>query len=254
MRSRANRRRKEARRRPLQLPKVNWARIVTGVAALTFVGATYVSTLWIMDRPIEAVVINGKFERVTADQLEDVLAPHLRHGFVSVDLGKVQRELTAVPWLATASVRRNWPGTLEISVTEEEAAARWGKSGLVNMHGELFVEDASHIPAELPRLTGPAGAESEVTALYFDVERRLEQRGMSATSLTLNRRGAWELELSNGIRVRLGARLVRQRLERFFLALDRVVGPGVGKVNYVDMRYTNGFAIGWKQEGRQPNV
>ena len=54
-----------------------------------------------------------------------------------------------------------------------------------------------------------------------------------------------------------------QRLDRFFDALDRVIAAEAERVDYVDMRYTNGFAIGWKDrkpvraqftEDAEPNV
>jgi cell division protein FtsQ len=54
--------------------------------------------------------------------------------------------------------------------------------------------------------------------------------------------------LSNGIGVRLGSQDVDLRLERFFEALDTVVSPVAADVQFVDMRYTNGFSVGWKQQ------
>ena len=47
--------------------------------------------------------------------------------------------------------------------------------------------------------------------------------------------------------VRLGAEAVDQRIERFFRALDGGVGIGSDRVAYVDMRYTHGFAVGWRE-------
>ena len=63
-----NRRRRAKRSVTLPKVEINWARIVTGCAALIVIGAVYVATLWAMDRPIDAVVINGSFQRVTADR------------------------------------------------------------------------------------------------------------------------------------------------------------------------------------------
>jgi cell division protein FtsQ len=259
------RNRRRQAKRSIKLPdvKINWARIVTGCAGLIVIGAVYIATLWAMDRPIDAVVINGSFQRVTADRFEEYLAPHIRTGFLSANLNGMQDDLLSIPWVAKASVTRRWPGTIEVTIQEQQAAACWGDSGLLNVDGDLFIRKASHIPAELPRLNGPDGTEARVAALYFRIEEQLEHRGMGAVSLSLNRRGAWEFELSSGIRVRLGSRLVERRLDRFFVALDHVVAARSDNVDYVDMRYTNGFAIGWKdqdsmrgngKEGSKPHV
>ena len=244
-------------------PAVNWAGITTFSGVCAMVVTIYFVTLWLMDRPIESVVINGAFERVSAVQLEDALARHVQTGFLSADLNAMRAELTRIPWIANAKVRRRWPGAITVQVVEQRPAARWGNSGLLNMHGELFVEEATHIPAELPRLVGPRGTEQRVTEMFFRIEERLEQRGLAAVSLLLDKRGAWALQLSNGIRVRLGARFVEDRIDRFFVALDKFIESNSSQVDYVDMRYTNGFAIGWKEkspvqvqsaEGSKPHV
>jgi cell division protein FtsQ len=222
-----------------------------------------VAMLWLMDRPIESVVINGAFQRVSAIQLEEALYPHVQTGFLDVDLHAMRAELASIPWVANASVRRRWPGLIEVQIVEQQPSACWGERGLLNIKGELFVTEASHIPVELPRLDGPDGFEGRVAAMYFRIENRLEQRGMAAVSLRLDNRGAWEFKLSNGIQVRLGASTVEQRLDRFFIALDQVLSSQAEHVEYIDMRYTNGFAIGWKdrnpiraqaRDGARPHV
>jgi len=242
---------------------VNWARIAMfgAVASLAFCG--YAAAVWVMDRPIDAVVINGAFERVSAIQVEDALSLHAQTGFLSANLRSMRAELMEIPWVANANVRRRWPGSIEVRITEERPAACWGNAGLLNFQGELFVDEVQHVPAELPRLAGPEGSERRVSQMFFAIEERLEQRGMAAVALRLDQRGAWEVQLSSGISVRLGASFVDQRLDRFFEALDKVIAAQAERVDYVDMRYTNGFAIGWKDqkpmraeftEDAEPNV
>lgn len=233
------------------------------VIAVIIIMIGRVAMLWLMDRPIESVVINGAFQRVSAIQLEEALSPHVQTGFLDVDLHAMRAELASIPWVANASVRRRWPGLIEVQIVEQQPSACWGERGLLNIKGELFVTEASHIPVELPRLDGPDGFEGRVAAMYFRIENRLEQRGMAAVSLRLDNRGAWEFKLSNGIQVRLGASTVEQRLDRFFIALDQVLSSQAEHVEYIDMRYTNGFAIGWKdrnpiraqaRDGARPHV
>lgn len=249
-RRRANRRKTPARSKRSwkwpTLPKINWG-LLGNVCLLTFFSVlTYFGTLWLMDRPINSVRIEGRFERVTAVQVEAAMSPYLDEGFLSLSIGDLQRAVTALPWVERASVRRSWPAAIHVSLVEERAAARWGANGLLNVYGELFVREAKHVPAELPRLSGPEGTEIQVAKRFFDLDARLQQRGLNAVSLSLDARGSWQLGLSNGVRVRLGADDVDGRAARFFVALDSVLEPLTDQINYVDMRYTNGFAVGWK--------
>jgi cell division protein FtsQ len=247
---RANRRKTPKRpRREIRLPEINinWNRIGNGVLLLFVLVGVYSGTIWVMDQPINAVRIEGRFERVSAMQIESAMTPYLNGGFLSVDLPRVQQAIADLPWVQRASVRRSWPSTLSVTVEEERAAARWGKAGLLNVYGELFVAETSHIPAELPRLSGPEGTELTVARRFFELDTQLEQRGLTAVSLSIDARGSWKLRLSNGMQVRFGAVALEGRTARFFEALDGLLVPVADKVDYIDMRYTNGFAIGWKQ-------
>ena len=125
-----NRNRKRTKR-VIPWPSINWSRVVSSIAALIVVASGYVGTLWLMDRPIERVVINGEFERVSAIQLEELLAPHLSAGFLSADLHAMRVDLIDIPWVVRASVRRRWPGTIEVNIAEQKPAAVWTDTGSV---------------------------------------------------------------------------------------------------------------------------
>lgn len=243
---RGNRRRREEPR--IKLPAIPWMAISSVIGALMVAGGLATAGRWVLNRPVERVVLNGEFERVSADQLEAVLRRAMGKGFLAADLRAIQAKVAALPWVATARVSRQWPDALEVTVTEEQPAARWGADGLLNPQGRLFVRHTSHIPAELPRLSGPEGSETEVAARYVAIHEKLVERGLALAAIDLDGRGAWTLLLSNGIAVRLGSQDVEPRLARFFEALDTVVTPVAADVRFVDMRYTNGFSVGWKQQ------
>ena len=46
--------------------------------------------------------------------------------------------------------------------------------------------------------------------------------------------------------VRLGRRDVDERLDRFIRTASQVIAHRLNDIAYVDMRYSNGFAIGWR--------
>lgn len=252
-RKRTNRRKMKKRaKREFRLPtiEIDWRQISNVVMVLAVGVGTWAAATWVMERPINSVRIAGPFERVSAVQVESAISSYVRNGFVAADLSELREAVIDLPWVQDASVRRSWPSSLSISVIEEQAAARWGKDGLLNIYGELFVGHTTHIPAELPLLSGPAGTELQVAKRFFELDTQLEQRGLNAVALEVDERGSWRLEMSNGMQVRFGAVAVEARVQRFFQALDKVLAPVANRVEYVDMRYTNGFSIGWKPVGR----
>jgi cell division protein FtsQ len=147
-----------------------------------------------------------------------------------------------------AQVRRRFPNSMHVTVIEETAMARWGEAGLLNTRGELFIRQAVHVPAELPRLSGPDGAESQVAQRYLSAQGRMLEAGMRIAALRLDERGAWEMDLDSGVTVRLGRRDVDQRLDRFIRTASQVIAHRLNDIAYVDMRYSNGFSIGWRSQ------
>jgi len=66
--------------------------------------------------------------------------------------------------------------------------------------------------------------------------------------LAMDERGAWTVALAGGQQVRLGKRDIAARLDRFFLAVLPALRSELDRIRYVDMRYTNGFAVSWLDE------
>jgi cell division protein FtsQ len=202
------------------------------------------------DRPIGQVEVGGRFQRVAPVQIEEVVAPFRGAGFLSVDLDALRAALESIPWVDRARVERRWPNGVRVFITEHVAVARWGEDGLMNTRGELFLAHARHIPPELPQLVGPAGTEAQVAQLYLKTYPRLLAVGMRLSQVELDARGAWQLTLGNGTRVRLGRQDVATRLERFIAIASSVVATRAADIGYVDLRYSNGFSIGWNAPTR----
>jgi cell division protein FtsQ len=219
-----------------------------GALLLVLVGALGALS-WALDRPVRVISIDGSFQRVSPGEIEKAVAPFATQGFMSADLADIQRAVETLPWVDHARIARRWPNSLRVTVIEQTAAARWGESGLLNTRGELFVRTATHVPAELPHLSGPEGTESQVAQRYLAAQGRMLEAGMRIAALRLDERGAWEMDLDSGVTVRLGRRDVEERIERFIHTASQVVAHRLTEISYVDMRYSNGFAIGWRNQG-----
>jgi cell division protein FtsQ len=217
--------------------------------------------LLLLDRPVQRVEVAGQFHRVSPLQVEQAVLPFTHTGFVSVELDKIKAAVESIPWVDRARVERSWPGGVAVFVNEQIPGARWGERGLLNSRGELFLKEARFIPAELPRLDGPDGTETQVARLYLDTYPRLTSVGLRLSRVSLDPRGAWQLTVTSaqntvvnvgGVTVRLGRLEVEERLERFIRAASPVVASQADNVAYVDMRYSNGFAVGWLP-GKSPS-
>lgn len=228
-------------------PSLPWRAVVRVFAAAGVFFVTLCVVFWALNQPIRTVEVTGRFQHVSPADIEQVVAREVRgEGLLTVHLGAVSRAIHTLPWVDAVSVERDWPHGLSVLVIEQVASARWGKDGLVNESGVLFATDVTRFPSGLARLSGPEGSEAEVTQRYLAMERRLSEAGLAITAMRLDARGAWQLDLANGITVRLGRSQVDERFEKFMGAALGIIEHRAADISYVDMRYTNGFAIGWR--------
>ena len=196
--------------------------------------------------PVQRVLVEGPFERVSPTAVENAVLPHLRGGFFTVDLKAIRAAAESLPWVARAQVLREWPDRVRIVVTEERPAWLWGDDGLLNVRAELFVSGERNRPQGLPRLDGPPGSERALADQYLALDATLSRCAMRVARVQLDARRATRLTLVGGIVLRLGRSEVAERARRFCGSVLAALSARLADVAYVDMRYTNGFAVGWR--------
>ena len=82
---------------------------------------------------------------------------------------------------------------------------------------------------------------------YAEFSTLLAPLGLRPRQVILSERRAWQLKLDSGLVVQLGRDLpkdgVHERLERFVEAYPRALGQIKRRLDYVDLRYPNGFVL-----------
>jgi cell division protein FtsQ len=199
--------------------------------------------------PIRRVQVAGEFHYLDRHALDRALGGLASGGFFNVDVRAVKKAAESLPWVDRASVRRVWPDTLRLEISEQVPLARWGEAALLNVRGEMF--KPATLPQDLPRFAGPKGAAVTVAEHYQWLATRLAPLGVKVAGLRLNERRAWEMSLDNGLHVLLGRAPQDEQLLRFVQAYPRLLAPRIAQVERVDLRYTNGFAVQWRP-GAEP--
>jgi len=238
-------RRQPRKDEPSLLERIDWRAVGNAAGLVALCAVLAVLLVLALDRPVQRVIIEGSFQRVARPEIEAAVVEVVQGGLASVDLVQVRERIEQIDWVDRAVVQRRWPDALRVLVTEQVAAAQWNDAGLLNTRGELFLRNARYVPPELPLLEGPEGSEGVVAQLYLDAQGRLLEAGLRLTGVRLDERGAWELRLDSGVAVKLGRLAVTERLERFIRLASPLVAKRSAEVAYVDMRYTNGFSVGW---------
>ena len=196
---------------------------------------------------VKGIDVIGNVAHVTREQVRTIAVNELKGTFFTVDLRGAQAAFEKLPWVRRVDVRRRWPNRLEVVVEEHRELARWGNSALVNHHGEMF-EGASN--ERLPVFEGPTGSQFEITRNYRRFNQSLALIGRQVRRVQVSDRRAWRLGLDDGTVIELGRDGVVERLRGFVTAYAHSVGELGAKTDYVDLRYSNGFAVRVREQKR----
>ncbi len=217
---------------------------ITNVVILTaLLMATYGALHWLMRLPLfplREVVVTGTVERVTLDQMEEIVKREIKGNFFTLDLGVARAGFEKLPWVRKAQARKQWPGRLEVVLEEHAPLARWGSEALVNTHGELFT---AAYDGKLPLFIGPSISAKEMTIQYGYFKRSLATIHQAPAQLHLTSRRAWQVKLESGLVIDLGREQIEARLDRFVGVFERTMAHVQHKVTHADLRYANGFSL-----------
>ncbi len=215
---------------------------LVGIAAL----ALTIAAGWMLLRselfPVRELRIATSLEKTTRKDIEAAARDSIAGNFFAVSPLQVRLALEALPWVRRASVRRVWPGQLEVMIEEHVALARWGDEALVNSFGEKFT---GRTDQALPLFVAPAGSEAEVARRYAGFSALVAPLGARVERVVLTPRFAWQLRLAGGLEIMLGrdAEAAEARLRRFVAVYDATLSRVQQRHEYVDLRYPTGFAL-----------
>ena len=202
--------------------------------------------------PIRYVRVEGVFQYLGREQLQQVLRPLVTTDFFSADVGSIHDAALALPWVDGVVVNRVWPDAIDIRVFEQKPVVRWGGSSLLNARGELFRPENIDVFRGLPLLSGPAGSERRLLGIMRRMHAALADHALNLTALEVSGRRSWQLTLDNGMHIKLGRMAPQEKFQLLLKALPVLGQETIDAIARMDLRYPNGFAVAWKA-GMEPH-
>jgi cell division protein FtsQ len=207
--------------------------------------------------PIAGVEVRGDLIFINKAEIRSIVEDNISGGFFTVDLNRVREIVSQQPWIESVSLRRKWPDALEVFVEERKPIAYWNEDGYISENGHVFKPEVIDKTLNLPDLDGPDGQHNNVWKFMNVLYKEMSMLNYTVTSLELDERRAWQLKIEksvgagdeqtrSGINVRLGRFDTEKRLRRFVRVLPELAPKkefADDKINVIDMRYPNGFAV-----------
>lgn len=220
---------------------LNWiANLLYAIAVVMLLYGVLYVVVHLPIFPLREVRIEGELKHVSSQQVKLITARYLKGNFFTVDLENARDAFKKLPWARNVTVRRRWPGALEVVIEEHRELARWGSVALVNTYGELFNAASD---SELPVFLGPADGVHEVTEHFSAMSELLATAKLSVSEIALTPRRSWQIRTRNGLVIALGREEMESRLKRFVSVYPQTLTSANGHLSYVDLRYPNGFSV-----------
>ena len=216
-------------------------RIVTAVSLIAMAGLLGFATKLATAMPVETIAITGEMRHVDRRDLESVIAPQVENGFLLTDLVSIREDIEALPWVYDANVRREWPGTIRVHVTEQQPIARWGEAAYINQEGFIFDGELMERYAQLPKLWSEQNKPPVLIDHFKIFQMLLMPHGLAVAALNEDHLGQVSAELTDGTEVQFGDKDFAQRVRRFVALLESE--DSANSIARIDFRYERGAAI-----------
>ena len=165
--------------------------------------------------------------------------------FFDIDLNYLKNKLEKIEWIRKINVRRSYPNEIIIDIEEHTPILIWNNKMYINMYGEKF--NVSKIDKNIPMLISDESRINEVFAYFKLFNEKLSSRKLDfkITKIMENEIRSLTISLSSGINIQLGSKDVNNKILLFFEIYKSLNTRDLNKIRYIDMRYSNGFSVGW---------
>lgn len=197
--------------------------------------------------PIRKVGVDGVTDVRRQQQVQTSLASLVHDAnYFSAPLDEIYQRAHDLSWVADVSVRRQWPDTVTLNITEREPVAVWNEEMLVSNNGEPFKALKQYELDGLPRLNGPPQRLDEVMSFYHSMSKQLREVGLSIERMEVNARLTARLSLDNDMQLVVDRENYVSKLRRFVRLYRGVLRNDSRGVARVDLRYADGMTVTWR--------
>lgn len=215
------------------------------VTVMSLVVAVVLLLLQTVNKPVIQLQVNEDLVHVTKASIEAEVSPWFPDGYLSLDVQAIQAHLQSMVMVANVKVEKVWPDLLDIHIEEERPVALWNAKSMLSENGDIL--PVAYEELQLPKLQG-ANNESKLVMQHFLLFNRWGKRHQLELVGIQHSSAGWQLDFHSGLRIWLDNVTAMNGLQQ----LDQVIDQfDFTRIERIDMRYEQGFAVAWKDSMTQ---
>ncbi len=205
--------------------------------------------------PVYLGSLSGNY-LTSIEDIRAIIEQDLRLGFLGISTSKVRTDLQKLPWINEVKVSRKLPNKLIIELFEHKLLAYFGSDGVVTQDMKILKRSSINNLKQLPWFIGKEDDVGRLVMAYNQLLPKLQGDNLSIALLEVMADRGLRAIINNKLynfAIYFGKQDFMDRLHRLRLLTNNIMSNSTGfrRINYIDLRYTNGVAISW--QGSQLN-
>ncbi len=191
--------------------------------------------------PIRHIAMANQFKHINLLAVKQQMQPRIK-GFFSTNVAELKQDITKIPFVDHVVIKRVWPDTLRVEITELAVVGWWNEGEYLSIHGSTLPLDAKG-EKHLPHFKGTLNQAEAMLKMYQVFSAQLQLTKLSIERIELSQRQSWQITLNNGITLKLGRTEMTRRLQSFLKVYPRIKKKYDNNVDVIDLRHQNGFSL-----------
>ena len=196
---------------------------------------------------ISDIRLGQKSLNVNEAEIFKIAEKYLKNkSFFNINLDYLKNSIEKVAWVKNAYIRRSYPNEVIIFIEEYTPVAVWNNDSYISENGYIF--SANKIEKKLPKISSYSNRNIIIFEYFSLILDGIRKNKLNDKVLLIKENEIRSLTvlLDSNIAIKFGSKNIEERIGIFFKAYKTLNTSDLKKIRYIDMRYSNGFSIGWK--------
>lgn len=196
---------------------------------------------------ISDIRLGQKSLNVNETEIFKIAEKYLKNkSFFNINLDYLKNSIEKVAWVKNAYIRRSYPNEVIIFIEEYTPVAVWNNDSYISENGYIF--SANKIEKKLPKISSYSNRNIIIFEYFSLISDGIRKNKLNDKVMLIKENEIRSLTvlLESNIAIKFGSKNIEERIGIFFKAYKTLNTSDLKKIRYIDMRYSNGFSIGWK--------
>ena len=196
---------------------------------------------------ISDIRLGQKSLNVNEAEIFKIAEKYLKNkSFFNINLDYLKNSIEKVAGVKNAYIRRSYPNEVIIFIEEYTPVAVWNNDSYISENGYIF--SANKIEKKLPKISSYSNRNIIIFEYFSLILDGIRKNKLNDKVLLIKENEIRSLTvlLESNIAIKFGSKNIEERIGIFFKAYKTLNTSDLKKIRYIDMRYSNGFSIGWK--------